>query len=189
MSRPASNVRAADSGSNQMLNSAAGVTLPRPSPPPIIGDAADVRQQLGAQRREQRDVRERPDRCEQHRLVAALEDLGQQVDRVHRHDGRARLGHGRAAEAVGAVHDGGIASRRTTSGREAPAATGTSSRPASASTRSALRVVVSSGRLPATVVSASSSTSGLASASRIAIASSTPGSQSMTSGVATGGAV
>ena len=76
--------------------------------------------------------------------------------------------------------------RGTTSGRAAPAATGTSSRPASASTRRALRVVVSSGWLPATVVSASNSTSGLASASRMAIASSTPGSQSMTSGMATG---
>ena len=172
-----------------MLNSAAGVTLPVPSAPPITGDAAEARQELGPERRQQRDVRERPDRGEQHRLVAALEDLGQQVDGVHRHDGRARLGHRRAAEPVGAVHDGRVASRRTTSGRAAPAATGTSSRPASASTRRALRVVVSSGRLPATVVSASSSTSGLASASRMAIASSTPGSQSMTSGAATGRAV
>ena len=71
--------------------------------------APEARQQLGPQRRQQRDVRERPDRREQDGLVAALEDLGQQVDRVHRHDGRARLGHRRAAEPVGAVHDGRVA--------------------------------------------------------------------------------
>ena len=78
----------------------------------MIDDAAEARQELRAQRRQQRDVRERPDRREQHRLVAALEDLGQQVDRVHRHDGRARLRRGCAAEPVGAVHDCRVAPAR-----------------------------------------------------------------------------
>ncbi len=67
------------------------------------------------------------------------------------------------------------------SGRSAPAATGTSSRPTSASTFSALSVVFSSVWFPCTVVTPTSSTSGLASASRSAIASSWPGSQSMMS--------
>ena len=56
-------------------------------------------------------------------------------------------------------------------------------RPASSSTRSALAVVLSSVWLPATVVTPSSSSSGQASASRIAIASSWPGSQSRMIGV------
>ena len=59
-----------------------------------------------------------------------------------------------------------------TSGRSAPAATGMSPRPANSSTRRAFAVVFSSVWLPATVVTPSRSTSGLASASRIAIASS-----------------
>src|ERR671923_496421 len=69
-------------------------------------------------------------------------------------------------------------------GRFAPAATGTSSRPTNSSTRIAFAVVFSSVWLPATVVMPTSSTSGLASASRIAIASSWPGSQSIRTGSA-----
>ena len=75
------------------------------------------------------------------------------------------------------------AARARAAGRR-PAATGTSPRPASSSTRSAFAVVFSSVWLPATVVTPSSSTSGLASASRSAIASSWPGSQSRRIGVA-----
>ena len=64
------------------------------------------------------------------------------------------------------------------SGRSAPAATGMSVRPARSSTRSAFAVVFSSVWLPWTVVTPRTSTSGLASASSSAIASSCPGSQS-----------
>ena len=63
-------------------------------------------------------------------------------------------------------------------GLAAPAATGTSVRPVNSSSFSALTVVFSSVWLPWTVVTPTSSTSGLASASRRAIASSWPGSQS-----------
>ena len=76
--------------------------------------------------------------------------------------------------------------RSRRSGAPAPAATGMSLRPAISSVTSALRVVLSSVWFPATVVTPISSTSGEASASRIAIASSWPGSQSMTIGVVTG---
>ena len=57
-------------------------------------------------------------------------------------------------------------------GRSAPAATGMSARPARSSTRSAFAVVFASVWFPWTVVTASSSTSGLARASSSAIASS-----------------
>src|SRR5919108_542772 len=69
-------------------------------------------------------------------------------------------------------------------GRRAPAATGISVRPANSRIRIAFAVVFSSVWLPATVVMPTSSTSGLASASRIAIASSWPGSQSIRTGSA-----
>ena len=74
-------------------------------------------------------------------------------------------------EAALAVDVGGDPSSRT-SGRSAPAATGTSARPTSSSTRSAFAVVFSSVWFPWTVVTPSSSSSGLASASSSAIASS-----------------
>ena len=69
------------------------------------------------------------------------------------------------------------------SGRSAPAATETSARPARSSTRSAFAVVFSRVWLPCTVVTPSNSSSGLASASSRAIASSCPGSQSMITGM------
>ena len=90
--------------------------------------------------------------------------------------GRARRGRSRR----------GRAPRRRARGRaaaSAPAATGTSPRPASSSTRSAFAVVFSSVWLPATVVTPTSSSSGEASASSSAIASSWPGSQSRMIGV------
>ena len=74
-------------------------------------------------------------------------------------------------------------SRLRTNGRSAPAYTGISVRPASSSTRRALAVVLSSVWLPETVVTPTSSISGEASASRSAIASSWPGSQSRMMGV------
>ena len=186
MSRPESNARAALSGSNQMLNSAAGVTLPVPSEPPIIATRPSAPGSSGRSAASSAMFVSGP---------TGASSTGSSL--------RSRISASRSTACIGttAALDSGTGAppspsvpcttaasrpRGTTSGRAAPAATGTSSRPASASTRSALRVVVSSGRLPATVVRASNSTSGLASASRMAIASSTPGSQSMTSGMATG---
>ena len=65
-----------------------------------------------------------------------------------------------------------------TSGRGQPAAIGTSRTPPMVATTRALRVTFSSVELPITVVIASSSISGLPWASRRAMASSWPGSQS-----------
>src|SRR5215204_3128882 len=67
-------------------------------------------------------------------------------------------------------------------GPSAPAAIGTSRMPASVQTRRALSVTLSSGALPPTVVIARRSSAGCAAASRSAIASSWPGSQSMMQG-------
>ena len=71
------------------------------------------------------------------------------------------------------------------SGAAAPTATGTSGRPASSSTISAFLVVFSSVVFPATVVTPRMSSSGLATASKSAMASSCPGSQSMMTGLVT----
>src|SRR5689334_6387929 len=73
--------------------------------------------------------------------------------------------------------------RARISGRAAPAATVTSGRPTWSRTRIAFAVVFSSVWLPCVVVTPSSSTSGLASASSSAIASSWPGSQSRMIGI------
>ena len=80
----------------------------------------------------------------------------------------------------------GRATRRSARARAAGrrrAATGMSVRPARSSTRSAFAVVFSSVWFPWTVVTPSTSSSGLASASSSAIASSCPGSQSRMIGV------
>ena len=69
------------------------------------------------------------------------------------------------------------------SGRSAPAATARSDRPTRSSTRRAFAVVFSSVWFPCTVVTPRTSSSGLASASSNAIASSCPGSQSRMTGM------
>ena len=119
-----------------------------------------------------------PGRDERDRLVRGADRVGDEVDRVPRDRARSS-----AAGSVGPsiplspwTYSATNGSR--TNGRAAPAATGTSVRPANSSSFSALTVVFSSVWLPWTVVTPTSSTSGLASASRSAIASSWPGSQS-----------
>ena len=116
---------------------------------------------------QERDVRQRPGRDEHD---AGLDQLVEQVGGVHVERPRRRLGQRGPVEAALAVHVRSRAQRAR--GAVGAGATGTSVRPASSSTFSALRVVLSSVWLPATVVTARSSTSGEASASRIAIASS-----------------
>ena len=93
---------------------------------------------------------------------------------------RAMVGRGSVAPPrpplpwLGSAAIGGPAS-----GRAAPAKIGMSGRPASSQIRRALSVASASETLPSTVVRPSSSSSGEASASRMAMASSTPGSVSM----------
>ena len=133
-------------------------------------------------------------------------DVGQRADR---RDGDRRPGRSSAARPAPPPPGAGRARRATAAAarrrdrpcrargrparagraratRAAPAATGTSARPARCSTRRALSVVCASSTLPCTVVTSRRSTSGLARASRIARASSMPGSVSITSGMGAG---
>src|SRR5690606_2818288 len=95
-----------------------------------------------------------------------------------------RPGCGRSAPASpSAPQTNSAVWRGKTSGRSAPANTGTSVLPARSQIRMALAVVFSTPTLPATVVIAlTSSWSRAASATRMATASSCPGSVSMTTG-------
>ena len=179
---PLAKTAAAASGSTKALNSAAGVTFPSPIAPPIqtmrsmrsctsgcrssrratfVSGAVGTRTTLGS--------------ISSARKSAAGPPTG-------RDDGSCSSGPSRPVSpcTCAAVRS----SRR--SGASAPAATGMSLRPAISSVTSALRVVLSSVWLPATVVTPVSSTSGEASARRIAMASSWPGSQSITILVLTG---
>ena len=117
----------------------------------------------------ERDVRQRPDRHE-HRLGPDV--LDEEVDGVL----LDRLGGARRqlrpVEAALAVHVRGDVELARRAGGRRPPRPGRPARPTSASTRSALSVVFSSVWLPWTVVTPTRSTSGLASASRSAIASS-----------------
>ena len=112
MSSPESKVRAAPSGSNQMLNSAAGVLLPWPSEPPITATRPRRGSSSGRSAASSAMFVSGPTGASSTGSLAALEHLGQQVDRVHRHDGRPRLRRRRAAQPVGAVHDRRVATAR-----------------------------------------------------------------------------
>ena len=138
---------------------------------------------LGVAGEQQRDVRQRAGRDQRHRLRRRVSSGREEVDGVL--DDRARpSARGRSGPSM-PVSPWTWRRRRgsRTSGRRRPAATGTSPRPTNSSTRSAFAVVFSRVWLPATVVMPRRSTSGLASASSSAIASSWPGSQSRRIGV------
>ena len=100
----------------------------------------------------QRDVRQRPDRHE-HGLGRRRARRGSRRPAARR--ARTRAAAGPARRARSRRGRGRRRGARATSGRSAPIATGTSSRPTSASTRSALSVVFSSVWLPCTVVTPS----------------------------------
>ena len=121
----------------------------------------------------ERDVRERAERDER-RLRRHVLERGSRR-RAAATGSEARGGQLGPVEAALAVHVRGDVQLADAAAGRRPAATGTSPRPTSASTRSALSVVFSSVWLPCTVVTPTRSTSGLASASRSAIASSWPG--------------
>jgi len=60
--QPAANTTAAASGSAAMLNSAAGVTLPRPGRPAHDHEVSDLRDDLRVAPHRERDIGQRPDR-------------------------------------------------------------------------------------------------------------------------------
>src|SRR5690349_23023572 len=161
-----------------MLNSAAGFTLPGPIEPPITTRRSTLDASSGRTAKSN-----------------AMLVSGPVATRVT--VSRCRISVSRSmALGCGALAGGGsrippspvspwtcsaYRSCGCTNDRPAPAATGMSRRPASSSTWSALRVVVSRPALPPTVVTARSSYPGVAHATRIATMSSIPGSQSRTS--------
>ena len=146
-------------------------------------DAGDAVGQVGRPAQRQRDVGQRSGRHQPHALPGAggLDDEGHRVARPppsararggRRRPGRSRRGRsrrGRAWPAAAGPRPGGRARRW----------------PRRSRMTSALRVVRSSGALPATVVTPSSSVWRAATTS--AIASSWPGSQSTMTGTAIGG--
>ena len=168
---PDSKTIAAASGSAHMLNSAAAVVLPSPSDPPISQMAAMRSRRPGAARSNSATLVSGP---------VATRVSGSSASRRSALASSSALigagptaGSGRSAPSSpeGPWTSTGTHGSRTI-GRAAPAATGTSVRPRRVRTRSALRVVRSSGALPATVVIASGRSSGRASARAIARASS-----------------
>ena len=180
VSRPSSNTRCAASGSAQMLNSAAGERLPSPIAPPI------------------RTMRSgRASGCSEKRSPMFVSGpVGTSVSLPSRARSSwamkstaccgctAPFGGGRSGpSSPDSPWTCAATSSSRMNGRSAPAYTGMSPRPANSSTRSAFAVVLSRVWFPETVVTATSSISGEARASRIAIASSWPGSQSRMMGV------
>ena len=177
---PLANTRLAASGSAQMLNSAAGVRLPSPIEPPISTIRSGRASGCSASR--SATFVSGPVGISVIAPSRARICSARNVDRVRRdrRPGRRRQ--------VGAVQsrlavDVRRHVRSRTSGCAAPAATGTSpgrrTRARAGRSRSSCRA----SELPATVVTPTSSTSGEASASSSAIASSWPGSQSRRIGV------
>ena len=168
-----------------MLNSAAGVTLPISNPaPPMTTKLADPGGDLGRLDQRHRDVGQRPERAQRDRPRLGCT---QRVDQESRRraapatalPARANSASRRARrrEWLRPVRAGAASAART---RRKPGGPG---RPASSQTGAQLRSVCASGRLPATATSPStSSSSGEASANRIATASSMPGSVSMMTG-------
>ena len=136
-------------GRHQTLNSAAGVRFPSPIEPPISTIRSGRASGSSASR--SATFVSGPVATSVTRPARARISLGEE------RRPRARAPARRAAAAAGPVEpalavDVRRDSSSRTSGRPAPAATGTSARPASSSTRSAFAVVFSSVWLPATVV-------------------------------------
>jgi hypothetical protein len=169
--RPLRNTIRAASGSTQMLNSAAGVQFPARMLPPIRDTWAIFEAISGY-------VLSRSAILVSGPVGISVTGAGAAAS-VARRNSRApsgrgdETGSGRSAPSRPLTPwTSGAVSRRRTSGCDAPAATGTSARPSSASTRRAFSVVAASGALPPTVVIPRTSSSGRASASVIASASS-----------------
>ena len=185
---PAANTAWAASGSAQTLNSAAAVTLPPRHADPPMTTSRPIRAAASGKTRSSRA------RLVSGPTAATVTGSGEVISRSAR---ATTAGRGSAAAGTAAApprparrcraRGRPAPAARCTRDSRAPAATGTSERPARCSTRSAFSVVWASSTLPCTVVTRRRSTSGLARASRIARASSMPGSVSITRGRGTRG--
>ena len=177
-SSPLENTRSAASGSAQMLNSAAGVTFPSPIAPPIRTIRPTPPPRPGSGRGTGR-LRRAARRDEGHGLAEARTARRGSRSRAARPApvlGCGQRGAVQPALAVDVRGDEPLADERPVgAGRHRDRPHGRRTRAPSARSRSSSRA---SG-CRETVVTPSSSTSGLASASRSAIASSCPGSQSI----------
>ncbi len=183
--RPLSKTRRAASGSHQMLNSAAGVTLPRPIAPPI----STIRLTLDAGRGWRASssatfvsgpVATSVTGSGSRSIACAIQSIA-----CSGSASRAAGGRSGPSRPLSPCTCCAFAGSRI-SGRSAPAATASSGCPTWSRMRIALAVVFWRVWLPATVVTPSRRISGEASASSSAIASSWPGSQSRITGVGTG---
>ncbi len=167
-------------GSTKKLNSAAGVTLPRSRAPPISTMRATLRASSGAWAKARAGLVKGPSRQSVTDASSAAASVSSRKATAWRGCATRRGGfRATPSSPSGPQMNSAVRSGRS-SGRLAPRNTGMSGRPASSRRRSALVVVRSTGTLPATVVMPRRSRrSGSARASRMAMASSWPGSVSM----------
>src|SRR6266851_6141085 len=171
-------------GSTKKLNSAAGVTLPRSRAPPISTMRATLRASSGAWAKASAGLVKGPSRHSVRAPSSAAASVSSRKATAWR-GCAAMVGGFSSAPARPSPPQMNSAVRNVRSrGLLAPRKTGTSGRPASSTRRNALAVVRSTGTLPATVVMPRRSRCATsARASRMATASSWPGSVSMMIGV------
>ena len=154
---PLAKTIAAASGSTKALNSAAGRDVPLADRSAHPDDALDPLGHVWVALEQKRDVRERSRRDEHD---ARLDELREEVGGVRVDGLRGRLGKLRPVETGLAVHVRRSAKRRGAAARPPLLRPGCRSGPPISSVTSALRVVLSSVWLPATVVTPTSSSSG-----------------------------
>src|SRR5918993_36816 len=165
-----------------MLNSAAGVVLPRPMLPPMREICATLSLRSGCSRKNAAMLVSGPTGM---RLTGSVE-----LRRVSAIRATAPLWSGsKPASGISSAPSSPLLPCMSSAvwssrsrGSDAPTPTGTCVHPTNESTRRVLRVVFSMGTLPATVVTASRSRSGCPQASIRATASSWPGSTSRITG-------
>ena len=180
---PDASTREAASGSYQTLNSAVGVMLPSTrAPPPIMTIRPSSAATPGDAARSAATFVSGPSAMSVTGSADSSTTSRTSSTAVRRSAPRG-AGSSRIPPrpSVPWMLSAGSESRRT-SGWSAPAPTGTSSRPSRCRSRSAFSVVRSRPAFPPTVVTARTSSSGPDSASISAIASSIPGSVSITTG-------
>ena len=174
------NTICAASGSHPMLNSVTGVRLPRPYAPPMSTTSATRSTIRGSLRAASATLVSGPVGTS----VTVPGGCASTVSMIRSTACRGSSASSGSGSTGPSSPDSPWMSPATrasrSSGRAQPAANGTPEIPPTRATASALRVTFSRVWFPATVVTASSSTSGLPWASSSATASSCPGSQSRT---------
>ena len=176
--QPAPNTIAAASGSAAILNSAAGVTFPRPAEPPMITKFLTWETSSGYRRSASATLVSGPI------AIKVICPGSAAVALARKSTACPSAGPDDASGMLAAPSPESPCTARACiagrcSGPGQPATTGTSRMPTKSRTRSAFAVVLSSPTFPATVVIPRRSSSGWPAANASARASSIPGSQSM----------